>query len=297
MKKVGRKPHGYFRDERAVHEIILLKRRARKGVVDREGNPKPTPYAVIARELNDQGHRTQAEKLWYGRLVCRILARIEKGKDQPKRRQKNQLESRDFLSDEEIAMCRAVYKGQEVMLFETLLRTGLRASELCSLQVRDLGIYRGKSQIDVREGKGCKSRTVFVGPEIGVMLRRHAVRGTDKENIEGYSWDQRIERNQKRPVFSNSEHKPITYSNLYYRIKSIARRSGVLHLHPHALRHTFARTLYNYKNNIQYVQEQLGHSSVSTTAIYAKTGDSKKLQEMEAVDNLFSPRAEPAVVQ
>lgn len=283
MAKVGRKAHGYYDDERAIHDVILLKRRARKGNHDGGGNPQPTSYAQIARELDNEGYRTQTGKRWYGRLVRRIIDRIEKGKEnsEPKRRQKNQLESRDFLTDEEIQMCRAVYKGPEVILFETLLRTGLRASELCALEVRDIGIYRGKQQVDVREGKGCKSRTVFIGPVIRDLLKHHTGGRAGLTISPGVD---------KRPVFENRENKRITYSSLYYRIKSIAHRSGVEHLHPHALRHTYARTLYNYKNNLEYVQQQLGHASISTTVIYAKTYDDKKLAEMEEVDGLFAPQ-------
>lgn len=283
-KKVGRKAHGFFQDERAIHEIILLKRRARKGFRDRDGDPMPTPYAVIARELNKEGYRTQSDKPWYGRLVCRILKRLEKGDVKSKRRKKSQLESRDYLTNEEIAMCRAVYRGPEGLLFETLLRTGLRASELCALEVRDLGIYRGKNQIDVREGKGCKSRTVFLGPQIRVALNNHVSYRAGITSATGAG---------NRPVFENQAKKRIAYSNLYYRIKSIGRRARLDHLHPHALRHTFARTLYNYKNNLEHVQQQLGHASISTTVIYAKTATDKRLQEMEEVDDLFSPKPKP----
>ncbi|KKL74077.1 hypothetical protein LCGC14_2068530, partial [marine sediment metagenome] len=190
---------------------------------------------------------------------------------QEKRRQKNQLETRDFLTNTEISRCRAAYRGVEVILFETLLRTGLRASELCALEVRDLGIYAGKRQIDVREGKGCKSRTVFVGPRICEILGEHVQIG-----------------NPNAAVFHKQDGKQISYSSLYYRIKCIARRSGLEELHPHSLRHTFLATLYNQDNDLKYVQEQAGHSSIATTQIYAKTFNEKKKAAMERLDSLFS---------
>lgn len=285
MKKTGRKPYGCYPDEQSVIEVIKIKRRARKGSggPDPESEPVPTSATVIARELNAEGvHKTQTGVPWYPNMVKRILARIENAparKQKKKCRQKKQLETRDFLTAREVELCRRVYTGPEVILFETLLRTGLRRSEICALDIPDLGIYHEKRQIDVRHGKGCKSRTIFLGPAICELLKEHlAVRcGRVLE-------DGRIDR---KAVFLNCEGRRLTGSNLYYRIKCIARRANLEALHPHSLRHTFGTFSYNYSNNLEFVKDQLGHTNIATTVIYAKTLNDKKLKEMENLDGVF----------
>ena len=53
MKRTGRKPFGYYADERAVVEVIKIKRRTRKG------SAGPTGPYVIAAELNREGYKSQ----------------------------------------------------------------------------------------------------------------------------------------------------------------------------------------------------------------------------------------------
>ena len=58
--------------------------------------------------------------------------------------------------------------------------------------------------------------------------------------------------------------------------RRMARRAGVSEVNrvsPHALRHTFATTLYSETTNIRLVQKALGHSYVSTTQIYCHLVD------------------------
>jgi site-specific recombinase XerD len=50
------------------------------------------------------------------------------------------------------------------------------------------------------------------------------------------------------------------------------------------LRHTFGTFLYNYKLDLFYVKNQLGHSSVNTAEIYAKTPESSKTEQMKGLE-------------
>lgn len=279
-KKVGRKPHGFYEDERAVHEIILLKRRARKGVQDRDGEPMPTPYAVIARELNTENYLTQTGKPWYGRLVCRILERIKKREkpegepEKPKRPEKTQLKSTDYLSDEELERFRIACDGQTLVILETLVRTGLRASELCALKVQDLALAKEKRQIDVIDGKGGKDRAVFVGSGVCEILEAHIPPGAKPED----------------PVFVNEWGRQLTYKNLWDRIKKAKKKSGLEWVTVHKFRHTFSMISYNYKYDLEGLKQQLGHASIRTTSIYAKSASKKRLADMENMDGLFDKK-------
>ncbi len=55
-------------------------------------------------------------------------------------------------------------------------------------------------------------------------------------------------------------------------------------LHPHMLRHTYLTRLYNVEKDLRFVQDQAGHASPTTTAIYAKTNNTARKRQVEALD-------------
>ena len=67
--------------------------------------------------------------------------------------------------------------------------------------------------------------------------------------------------------------KKIIYRSIYAKIKRIGEQAGVGKLHPHMLRHTYLTRLYNVEKDLRFVQDQAGHASPTTTAIYAKTNN------------------------
>ena len=276
--KAGRKPYGWYKDEMAVIEVMFLKagRRPR--------GKKPT-LKDIADGLNRDNYLTQTKKPWYSMAVGRIL---RKGIDyyrnlhngpHPRRGwvRKEYLGANDYLTAEEVVKCRAVLRDSDRVIFEVLHGSGLRASECCGLEVQDIGIYDGKSQIDVRRGKGAKNRSVIIGPRLKGVLNGYL---EERSALKLAGW---------APLFVNQRSKQLTYWDLYSRIRKIRERSGVKCLHPHALRHTFGTYLYNYKKDLEYVRQQLGHSNINTTRIYAKTLSKEKLEQMEGFEASFDP--------
>jgi len=220
-----------------VIEVIKIKRRTRKRA---DG---PTSCSVIAAELRaaPEGYLTQTGKPWYPRMVKRILDRIENPPppepepevEKPARIQKTELGSGDYLTKAEVRACRRAVHEDEGILFETLLLSGLRASELCGLQIRDLGIWRGKKQIDVREAKGGNQRVVR---DLSVRLRRQ---------LREYLRHSRAGAKGKDAVFLNKRDRQLKYSNLRDRIIKLGARAKIPTLHAHALRHTFGTFLYD----------------------------------------------------
>ena len=69
---------------------------------------------------------------------------------------------------------------------------------------------------------------------------------------------------------------------------------GDVTLHAHGLRHTFATILYGYRKDIKTVRDQLGHSSIATTDIYAKSLPDEKLQQMQVFKELIQQAHGPA---
>jgi len=60
---------------------------------------------------------------------------------------------------------------------------------------------------------------------------------------------------------------------------------GIGKLHPHMLRHTYLTRLYNVEHDLRFVQDQAGHASPTTTAIYAKTNSKARKRQVEALDD------------
>lgn len=271
MSDKGRKQFGCTESEAEIVKLIKLKRRVRKG-------GKQPSLLSIAVFLNDNGYVTRSGKQWRAQTVKNVLGRSSQKKSK-QRVKKTSLTTGDFLSRGQL---KSVFNAarsishQDLVIVVTLAGSGLRASELCSLQVRDLGIFDGRTQIDVRRGKGAKQRSVYISDEVAYKLRGHLL-------IRGEGGGPK-----KMPVFVNEHGGAIGYSTLYKKIKRVGQVAGIHSLHPHSLRHTFGTLLYHYRKDLFFVMQQLGHSKVDTTQIYAKTLDESKLEQMNAFGNDLS---------
>lgn len=172
------------------------------------------------------------------------------------------------------------------MIFDLLLCTGLRESELAKLRVQDCPHILGKNVIEVYKGKGDKSRTVPICKEAADLLTDYIKtirpktlpRRTSKKDI-------------TKPVFYGSQRTPFLQqyvyhkktkrgivdivkerasSSLYRLLKELGIRAGLSKpMRPHMLRHTYAvNFLKGGSLDIYALQQFLGHSSITTTAMY-----------------------------
>lgn len=264
MKKPGRKVYGYKAKEREIIERIVRKRRPRKGGL-------VVSYRQIAQELNDEGYRTRTGKPWYPRVV-RLICEWQKLAEVADREHglshKSDIGPGDYLSDEEVRLCRAILSDKERVIFELMLGSGLRPGEVCQLRKRDLAIDYGNAAIFVRYGKWTKrakrtrerkkSHWVYISDQVRDMLARHMR-------------DNRSTAKRRDAVFLNRWKNPLTYRNLYDIMKSIERRAGVRDLKPHRTRHAYSTNFLNAGGGIEHLQSQLGHEHLSTTQIYGKS--------------------------
>ncbi|HSV98693.1 MAG TPA: site-specific integrase [Sedimentisphaerales bacterium] len=157
------------------------------------------------------------------------------------------------------------------LVIELLVNTGLRASELCNLNIGDLPMSHGKETVWVRNGKGSVARTVDI-PE-GVQKR-----------LERFVRLYRQEAGPDAPLLVSTQGKRMIYRSIYEKIRKLGRQAGIGPLHPHMLRHTYGTRLYNVEQDLRFVQDQLGHASPTTTAIYAKTNAPARRRQLEALD-------------
>lgn len=167
-----------------------------------------------------------------------------------------------FLTTEEIeqlleAPDSSTPRGQrDRALLELLYASGLRVSELVSLNLEQVDLDSGEIRI---RGKGAKERVVLMGKPAAKALSAYLVQDTAKVSGEGKS----------RPLFVNRYGKRLTERMVQKILEDYAARAGIAkRVHPHMLRHTFATHLLDGGADLRVVQELLGHASLSSTQIY-----------------------------
>jgi integrase/recombinase XerD len=137
-----------------------------------------------------------------------------------------------------------------------MLKAGLRASEAVSLQPEHIDLMSGK--LMVREGKGAKDRTLWIGEEMLSELRDWMDRRTEEAGDSKY-------------LLPTSKGTKVATSHLRRSTGRYARDADIEEVErvsPHTLRHTFATRLYRSAGKIRKAGKALGHSDLSTTMIY-----------------------------
>lgn len=148
-------------------------------------------------------------------------------------------------------------------ILELLFSTGLRVSELCSLDI-DLDLTRDDFPI---RGKGDKVRVVFLSNEAKDAIRAYLKARKDMEqalfvNIPTVGKD------------SKTTPTRLTPRSIERMIKIYAAKAGITKkVTPHVMRHSFATDLLNNGADIRSVQQLLGHASIVTTQIYTHVTD------------------------
>ncbi len=142
-------------------------------------------------------------------------------------------------------------------MLETLYATGLRVSELVSLNLLDLSLNEGILRVNM--GKGGKDRLVPIGQEAAHWLETY-LREARPELMGARRSD---------ALFVTARAQAMTRQAFWLLIKKYALRAAItVPLSPHVLRHAFATHLLNHGADLRVVQMLLGHSDISTTQIY-----------------------------
>ena len=151
---------------------------------------------------------------------------------------------------------------RNALILELLFATGMRISELCSLKIE---------QIDLTEyiikiyGKGSKERLIQIcNKNVQVLLNKYI-----KERMQDSS--------NNDYLFINRLHNRLSEQSVRNMITNYAKQAGIpLHITPHMFRHSFATLLLEEDVDIRYIQQMLGHSSITTTQIYTHTSINKQ---------------------
>lgn len=149
---------------------------------------------------------------------------------------------------------------RNVLILELLFATGMRISELCSLKPNQFDF---NDYIIKIYGKGSKERLIQICNE---NVRRL---------IDKYRLSMKIESNSF--FFINRLNKRLSEQSVRYMISKYAENAQITnHITPHMFRHSFATLLLEEDVDIRYIQQMLGHSSITTTQIYTHTSIEKQ---------------------
>jgi len=161
-------------------------------------------------------------------------------------------------------------------MLEMLYATGLRVSELISLQTSQISMQQGVLRVI---GKGNKERLVPVGEVAMEWLVKYYQQS--RANLLFKKSARQPGHNPCSEVFVTKRGKAMTRQAFWYMIKRYAVIAAINteQLSPHTLRHAFATHLLNHGADLRVVQMLLGHSDISTTQIYTHVAN-QRLQDM-----------------
>lgn len=165
------------------------------------------------------------------------------GVDRPKIKEQ---ELKYLKHNQVVRLLDTIQDERDRLIIRTIYSTGVRVSELCSIDIDDIDFEDHTIKV---KGKGGKIRTVFVDDETLEQIDRFTA-----GKISG-------------PVFVGQMGKHISPRTVQYIFNKYAP-AGIT---PHKIRHSYASELYKRSKNLRVVQENLGHSSIKTTEVYLHT--------------------------
>ncbi|BDH79108.1 tyrosine recombinase XerC [Methanothermobacter tenebrarum] len=153
-------------------------------------------------------------------------------------------------------------RTRDKLILSLLYSSGLRVSELVSLNVNDIDLKERTIRI---RGKGNKDRIVLFDQKTKKLIKDYLRERTQESEY----------------LFLNRFGKPLTPRYIQIAIKNYAIKAGIKKkVTPHILRHSFATHLLKNGVDIRAIQQLLGHSNLSTTQIYTSV-------DMGTLKNLY----------
>lgn len=164
---------------------------------------------------------------------------------------------------------------RNLCMIEVLYGCGLRVSELIDLKISNINFKENYVQV---EGKGKKTRFVPLAQYTVNLIQDYMTNVRSKYKINKRCEDY---------VFLNSRGSSMSRVIVFIIIKELVDKAGInKKISPHTFRHSFATHLLQNGADLRYIQEMLGHSSITTTEIYTHL----KNEELRDVILNYHPR-------
>lgn len=159
---------------------------------------------------------------------------------------------------------------RDFAILQLFVQSGLRLSEVASIELDDIDISERKGTLRIIASKGGSERKIHLN-----KTARHA--------ITAYL--------QVRPtlpdtnkLFISQLNRPLSPRSIYHLTKKYLEAAGMPDLSCHSLRHLFATNLYNHHKDILLVKEALGHKALESTLRYSHKSEEDIANAMEDSD-------------
>lgn len=153
-------------------------------------------------------------------------------------------------------------------MLELMYGSGLRASELCAIEIQAINFADGVVRV---RGKGSKDRIVPVGSRAVAAIRDYLSEGGRPRLAKPRTGS---------TLFISTWGKAISRKTLWVILQERVRSAGIdRKVHPHQLRHAFATHLLANGADLRVIQEMLGHADIGTTQIYTAVERSRLIDE------------------
>jgi len=160
--------------------------------------------------------------------------------------------------------------ARDRMLLELLAGTGLRINEALTLTRDRIDLEEHSLWIAAQHSKTGRARRVYFGASLADKLRVYLAT---------------IPSGQ-RMLFVTRTGERLTDAHVRRLFKKFAKRAGIEadRCHPHALRHLYAGRFLSSGGTLEALRDQLGHASISTTAIYLQAASWQRAEEVAKLD-------------
>lgn len=244
-----------------------------------------------AQVLHAALHKALDQAVKWGLVPRNVTEAVERPKVETK-------EFRALTKEEADGLLKAAEEDRLYALYVLALTCGLRFGELLGLRWEDIDLDKGvlsvKHQVRIVDEepefvplKTAKSRRAIKLPSVAVTaLRKHRTRQLEERLRLGEVW------RDYDLVFCSEVGTPLSESNVRNRsFHPLLERAGLPRVRFHDLRHTAATLLLAQGVHPKLVQEQLGHSRISTTLdVYSHVTPSMMDQVADAMDLMFSDK-------
>lgn len=165
-------------------------------------------------------------------------------------------------------------------ILEVLYGCGLRVSELVDLKISNINF---KENFIIVEGKGEKTRLVPLAKSTAECVLDYI------KNVRAVG---KVNKKYEDILFLNTRGTNMSRVIVFIIIKELTQKAGITKsISPHTFRHSFATHLLQNGADLRFIQEMLGHSSITTTQVYTHL----KTEELRDVIIQFHPRNRKAV--
>lgn len=171
---------------------------------------------------------------------------------------------------------------RDALILTLLYETGARVSEVTEIKIGD--IRQDKPATIVLHGKGSKDRLIPLSEKTCKLIKSYLTR-TQKDGV----------MFKDKLLFSNRVGEKLTRAGVAYILKKYVDLARIENpalipekFSPHCMRHSKAMHLLQAGVAIIYIRDFLGHSSIKTTEIYAKSDEKTKREALESAYSAIS---------